>query len=76
MRTTDPDHKETVAKVWKKLMNNGFISQGEHVGYYSVNEESFVVKGDLVWDEEEGVYRTGMGEKVEEIKEANYLFKF
>jgi len=30
----------------------------------------------LIWDEEEGVYRTEMGEKVEEIKEANYLFRF
>jgi methionyl-tRNA synthetase len=35
-----------------------------------------VVKGDLNWDEQEGVYRTELGEKVEEIKEANYLFKF
>jgi hypothetical protein len=30
----------------------------------------------LTWDEGEGVYRTEMGEKVEEIKEANYLFRF
>ena len=30
----------------------------------------------MIWDEEEGAYRTEMGEKVEEIKEANYLFRF
>ena len=30
----------------------------------------------MVWDDAEGAYRTEMGEKVEEIEEANYLFKF
>ena len=43
------------------------------MGYYSVNEESFIAEKDLVKDSE-GKYRTEAGERVESVEEKNYVF--
>jgi methionyl-tRNA synthetase len=58
IRTTDEDHKEMVSKMWNILKENGFIKKGHHTGYYSVNEETFVMEKDLEWDEESSVFKT------------------
>lgn len=58
IRTTDHDHKEMVAKMWGILQENGYIKKGKHTGYYSINEETFVMEKDLVWNEESQVYET------------------
>jgi methionyl-tRNA synthetase len=42
MRTTSPEHKATVARMWTTLLNKGFIYKGEHRGWYSRVDEAFV----------------------------------
>jgi methionyl-tRNA synthetase len=73
VRTTEPDHQRAVEEFWKVLMQNKCIEEGKHLGYYSVNEESFISEKDLVKDSE-GNYRTEVGERVESVEEKNYVF--
>lgn len=42
VQTTDYSHKQTVASVWSKLFDRGLIKKGEHSGWYSQVEESFI----------------------------------
>jgi methionyl-tRNA synthetase len=53
--------------MWSILKDKGLITQGQHTGFYSVNEECFVMEKDLVWNQEGKFYETEMGEKVAEI---------
>ena len=53
VRTTDDGHKQHVSKMWKILAEKGFIKEGQHTGFYSVNEECFVMEKDLVWNDQE-----------------------
>jgi methionyl-tRNA synthetase len=62
--------------MWNLLKNKGYITTGEHTGFYSVNEETFFVEKDLVFDKEKQVYKTEMGEIVEKVQETNYKFRF
>lgn len=48
--------------MWKQLKSKGFITEGEHSGYYSVNEETFFVEKDLIFDKEKDSYKTELGE--------------
>lgn len=73
VRTTELDHQIAVEEFWKVLMQNKCIEEGKHLGYYSVNEESFIAEKDLVKDSE-GKYRTEAGERVESVEEKNYVF--
>ena len=57
-----------------QLGSAGYLTEGEYTGYYSVNEESFLQEKDLVRDEATGCLQTAAGEKVELIREKNYLF--
>lgn len=76
IRTTDDDHKLAVRNMWTILQEKGFIHEGEHKGFYSTNEETFMTEKDLTFDEEKGAYITALGEQVEEITERNYKFEF
>jgi methionyl-tRNA synthetase len=64
IRTSDPVHHRAVQKTWNILKQRGLITVGTHSGFYSVNEETFVPKKDLIYDEAENVYRTELGEVV------------
>ena len=48
VRTTDPLHKEKVAKVFKKMFDKGDIYKGEYVGKYCTPCESFWTESQLV----------------------------
>ena len=83
IRTTDQNHHTTVQNVWKTLSKSGFIQIGEHSGFYSVNEESFIMEKDLEFDGSNwncgtggGVYLTQLGEVVNKVTEKNYTFEF
>jgi len=62
--------------MWNTLRNKGYIYEGQHTGYYSVNDETFYMEKDLVKCEKSGSLKTELGEIVEEISETNYKFKF
>ena len=72
IRTSDQEHHKAVGKVWNMIKANGSIVSGDHKGYYSVNEETFVPTKDLI--NEAGVYKTELGETVQEVTEMNYKF--
>jgi methionyl-tRNA synthetase len=42
IRTTEPQHKEVVKKVFAKLLEKGDLYKGEYKGYYCVHCEDFV----------------------------------
>lgn len=70
IRTTQPDHVETVKKFWKKIESD--IYQGEYQGYYSVSDENFV--SDYI--EKDGkVYTKDSNKLCEWVTEKNYKFK-
>lgn len=52
------------------------ITLGKHTGYYSVNEETFMMEKDLVWDEDSKSYKTQLGETVKLIEEDNFVYSF
>jgi methionyl-tRNA synthetase len=62
-----------VQHFWSKLKDRGYIKEGKHQGYYSVNEESFIPEKDLIKVGDN--YTTESGEKVELIEEKNYVFE-
>ena len=70
IRTTDNDHKNKVQQMWTKLSH--CLSKGAYDGYYSMREEVFVAESEL----DENKVWTENGEKLELVKEENYLFKF
>ena len=41
VRTTSTRHKKTVNFIWNKLNENGFLYEGDYVGWYSQTDESF-----------------------------------
>ncbi|CDW80999.1 methionyl-trna synthetase [Stylonychia lemnae] len=73
IRTTDTDHKVAVWDFWNRLKDRGYIVEGVHEGYYSVNDESFISEKDLKADQSGG-FTTETGEKLEFISEKNYIF--
>ena len=66
IRTSELVHKRAVKSIWNQLKDKGYIKYGEHKGYYSVNDESFVNKRDLYKTEIDGKdhYYTVNGEPV------------
>ena len=50
IRTTEERHKESVLNFWSVLNTNKAISLGSHTGFYSTNDETFVMEKDLIKD--------------------------
>ena len=51
------DHEKAVIHFWNAMKKNGYIKEGKHKGYYSVNEEGFIVEKDLI-KHDDGHYAT------------------
>ena len=80
IRTTDPEHKAVVGKIFEKLLNNGDIYLGEYTGWYSVSDEEFFTETQLaeVYRDESGKVIGGVapsGHEVELVKEESYFFR-
>ncbi|WP_161879252.1 methionine--tRNA ligase [Alkalibacterium sp. MB6] len=80
IRTTDPEHKAVVGKIFEKLLNNGDIYLGEYTGWYSVSDEEFFTETQLaeVYRDEFGKVIGGVapsGHEVELVKEESYFFR-
>ena len=71
IRTTDDQHKKTVQKIFKKLVEKGDIYKHSYTGTYCSGCECFLNPKDLT---EEGLCPVHM-KKPEEISEENYFFK-
>lgn len=80
IRTTDPEHKEIVAKIFEKLYAQGDIYLDQYSGWYSVSDEEFFTESQLqeVYRDEEGTVIGGMapsGHEVEWVSEESYFFR-
>ena len=71
IRTTSPEHKSAVQKIFKKLLDNGDIYKHSYTGLYCSGCESFLNARDLT---EDGLCPDHL-KKPEEVKEENYFFK-
>ncbi len=71
IRTTAPEHKTAVQKIFKKLLDNGDIYKNSYTGLYCAGCESFLNARDL----DENGCCPNHKKKPEEVKEENYFFK-
>lgn len=71
IRTTDENHKKTVQKIFKKLVEQGDIYKHSYTGLYCSGCETFLNEKDLT---EDGCCPIHM-KKPEEVSEENYFFK-
>jgi len=71
IRTTDPEHKSAVQKIFKKLVENGAIYKDSYTGLYCSGCECFLNEKDLT----EGGLCPDHLNKPDEVKEENYFFK-
>ncbi len=70
IRTTDKEHKETVAQIFKRLYDQGDIYKSEYEGLYCTPCEAFFTEHQLV----DGKC-PDCGRPVEKVKEESYFFK-
>lgn len=80
IRTTQPEHKAVVAKIFEKLLEKGDIYLGDYAGWYSVSDEEFFTETQLteVFKDAEGNVTGGIapsGHEVEWVKEESYFFR-
>jgi len=80
IRTTDEDHKEIVAKIFDKLLNQGDIYLDQYSGWYSVSDEEFFTESQLaeVYHDDSGKVIGGKapsGHDVEWVSEESYFFR-
>jgi len=70
IRTSDPDHVQTVQKILEQIKANGYLYEGEYTGLYCVGHEAFLTEKELV----DGVcpdHKT----KPEQVTEKNWFLK-
>lgn len=71
IRTTDPDHKLVVQKIFKQLYDQGDIYKSKYEGWYCVQCESFFTESQLTEDKK----CPDCGRDVEWTEEESYFFK-
>lgn len=71
IRTTDPEHKAAVQKIFQKLVDNGAIYKDSYTGLYCSGCECFLNEKDLT---EDGLCPNHLTPP-EEVTEENYFFK-
>ncbi|HVJ89287.1 MAG TPA: class I tRNA ligase family protein, partial [Labilithrix sp.] len=71
IRTTDPDHEEFVAELWKKIAAKGDLYLGSYEGLYCVGCEGFKTEKEL---EQPGNVCPMHKKAVEPVKEETYFF--
>ena len=71
-RTTNQTHKDSVQNIFKEMLNNSDIYQGEYEGLYSVEDEEYVTKTQAI-KKNDDYYHYSSGHKLVPIKEKSYL---
>ncbi|KMK74473.1 methionine--tRNA ligase [Alkalihalobacillus pseudalcaliphilus] len=81
IRTTDERHKEMVAEIFERFLEQGDIYLDEYEGWYSVPDETFYTELQLVdlMKDENGEIIGGKspdsGHPVEKVREESYFFR-
>ena len=55
VRTTSPDHRDTVTRLWSKISQAGHIYKASHQGWYCVPDETFVADRMVATSPKDGV---------------------
>ncbi|HEX2568669.1 MAG TPA: methionine--tRNA ligase [Polyangia bacterium] len=71
IRTTDPDHEETVVELWRRMEERGDIYLGHYEGWYCVACEQYYTEKELA----PGNLCTVHQKPVEKVKEESYFFR-
>ena len=74
IRTTEARHARAVARVWAELEARGHLYRDTYSGWYSVQDETFLPRGQ-VEEREGGHYSLESGHKVEWQEETNWMFR-
>lgn len=79
IRTSDGDHHEAVAALWRKIEQNGHIYLGEHEAWYCKSDESFLTETQVEdkTDAQGHTFKVSKesGHPVEKVREENYKFR-
>ncbi|KAG6867932.1 hypothetical protein C0993_009414 [Termitomyces sp. T159_Od127] len=75
MRTTLPEHHNTVESIWKALMEKDLIYTATYSGWYSITDECFYTDAQIVEDPLNGMISRETGSVVEQHTEVNYMFR-
>ncbi|KAF7902849.1 hypothetical protein EAF00_002751 [Botryotinia globosa] len=80
VRTTDPDHMETVEYIWYMLREREYIYESKHEGWYCVSDETFYPESAIEKRLDPFTGRTFIasqetGKEVEWTSEKNYHFR-
>jgi methionyl-tRNA synthetase len=71
IRTTDPDHEQTVVELWRRMEARGDIYLGHYEGWYCVACEQYYTEKELA----PGNLCTVHQKPVEKVKEESYFFR-
>ncbi len=71
IRTTQPRHKDAVARYLKQLLATGDVAEGEYEGWYDVNDEAYVTETKA----KEQNFLASNGKPLVRRKEKNFYFK-
>ncbi|NIJ34943.1 methionine--tRNA ligase [Sphingomonas oligoaromativorans] len=74
IRTTDADHYEASAAIWRAMRDNGDIYLDRYEGWYSVRDEAFYDEKELV-EGEGGAKLSPQGTPVEWTVEESWFFR-
>ena len=74
IRTTEERHKKTVQHLWSQLEKNDDIYLSKYSGWYSVSDEAFYSKDEIVEKNGKKIAETS-GSLVEWIEEESYFFR-
>lgn len=79
IRTSDRDHHDAVAALWRRLEHSGHIYLGEHEAWYCKSDESFLTETQVEdrTDAHGRVFKVSKesGHVVEKVREENYKFR-
>ncbi|MEQ2315159.1 Methionine--tRNA ligase, mitochondrial [Ameca splendens] len=79
IRTTEQRHRRAVEHFWSVLWNKGLIYKGNYEGWYSTQDESFLMPSQVgeALDPSGKEVKVSLesGHKVEWMKEENYMFR-
>jgi methionyl-tRNA synthetase len=78
IRTTEPQHKEAVQALWRRLYDKGHIYKGQYSGWYCLADEAMLTEGQVTDTTDASGKKVKIsiesGHKVEWVTEENYLF--
>jgi len=74
IRTTESRHHKSVVEIWERLVKSGDIYLDKYSGWYSVSDEAFYDKDEIIEQDGNKVSKDS-GSKVEWVEEESFFFK-